>query len=354
MSMGRWRVRAIAALAMIAAPGAALADMSRVQIIIGGEAYDGPPRFEVTFDGTLLGEAAVVSAIDTAKAGRFADAADKTPYVQSFSFNVPEDIFRPEGEVRVRLVNEAYGGDGSDRDRNLFLAAVAINGGAVTVSGLVTAGPEGFKPNDLVGEFLLLRDGNEEGVAPAPRGGWPAQDAEVAQLIEPRLHPTIEPAASPAMMPVPGLQQVTAPQVEEDTVVAEASAGLQARSSDENAITASISPVNEGCALDQIYNVLGFNENSNDLTPRLMRRLDQIIEDIGMERCRVQITGYSSTQGDHATNALFAVERAQNVLRYLRENGMRFSKVNATGAGATDKFGPSFAENRRVVITVTP
>ena len=82
--------------------------------------------------------------------------------------------------------------------------------------------------------------------------------------------------------------------------------------------------------------------------------MDKDIGDIGDEKCRVQITGYSSTQGDHATNALFAVERAQNVLRYLRRNGMQFSKVNATGAGATEKFGDDFAANRRVVITVTP
>jgi outer membrane protein OmpA-like peptidoglycan-associated protein len=85
-----------------------------------------------------------------------------------------------------------------------------------------------------------------------------------------------------------------------------------------------------------------------------MSRLDQIIGDIGNEKCRVQITGYSSTQGDHATNALFAVERAQNVLRYLKENGMTFASVNATGAGATEKFGAEFSANRRVVITVTP
>ena len=35
------------------------------------------------------------------------------------------------------------------------------------------------------------------------------------------------------------------------------------------------------CDLDQIYNVIGFNENSNDLTPKLTQRLDQIVADIG-------------------------------------------------------------------------
>lgn len=342
--------------ATLAISTAAFGEASKLQVIIGGEAYDGPPRFEITFDGTILGQAAVAAAIDTAKAGRFADATDKTPYVQSFEFQVPEDIFRQDGEVRVRLINEAYGGEGSDRDRNLYLAAVAINGGVVTVSGLVTATADGFKPNELLGEFLVLKDGNEEGVSPAPRGGWPMPNMVVAELAEPRLQPTIDVAKAPAMMPVPGVATLTVPGTEaepgREAVVTEvASRGPAQTMTDE---TASISPTAEGCALDQIYNVLGFNENSNELTPRLMERLDQIIEDIGNEKCRVQITGYSSTQGDHATNALFAVERAQNVLAYLRKKGVQFSKVNATGAGATSQFGPEYSANRRVVITVTP
>jgi outer membrane protein OmpA-like peptidoglycan-associated protein len=100
--------------------------------------------------------------------------------------------------------------------------------------------------------------------------------------------------------------------------------------------------------------VLGFNENSNDLTTRVTDRLDQIIKDIGDEVCTLQLTGYSSTQGDFDTNALFAIERAQNVLRYLRESGLKYTSANALGAGETDQFGPAFSDNRRVVITVAP
>ena len=86
------------------------------------------------------------------------------------------------------------------------------------------------------------------------------------------------------------------------------------------------------CGLDQVYNVIGFNENSNDLTPKLTERLDQIVADIGDEKCTVQITGYSSTQGAYATNALFAIERAQNVLAYLRGRaGVEFEAVARPG-----------------------
>jgi outer membrane protein OmpA-like peptidoglycan-associated protein len=336
-------------------PAAALAQPSRLHLIVGGEAYDGPPKFEVTFDGEVLGEGTVEAAIDTAKTGRFADAADKTAYVQSFEFEIPQAVFKPDGEVRLRLINEAFGGAGSERDRNLYVAAVAINGGAVTVSGLVTATAEGFKPNQLLGEFLVLEDGNEEGVSPAPRGGWPGPSSRSAVVANARLAP--DTSTHRGMLPVPGLNAIEAPAVG----VTPAAPVVVATAEPENAaataaaVATTTAGVDGGCSLDQIYNVIGFNENSNGLTPRLMQRLDQIIEDIGEESsCRILVTGYSDAQGTHATNALFAVERAQNVLAYLRQNGLRYYKATAAGGGATTQFGETPSANRRVVITVTP
>src|SRR5262249_61389888 len=108
------------------------------------------------------------------------------------------------------------------------------------------------------------------------------------------------------------------------------------------------------CDLDQNYNVIGFNENSNDLTPRVTARLDQVVADIGGRRCHIRITGYSSHEGALAENALFAVERAQNSLRYLQTHGVKALEAVATGAGATSGFGPDYRSNRRVGIIVTP
>lgn len=305
--------------------GVALAAPSTLQLIIGGEAYDGPPRFEVSFDGKPLGEAAVEAAIDTGSVGRFADAADKAAHVQSFSFEIPEEMFKPGAEVRVRLTNEAYGGEGSNRDRNLYLAAVAVNGRAVTLSGLSTRGTSAAVSNEVLGEFLVLRDGNMEGVSKPPSGGWPAPEAMAATAVAP-----------PA------------------EVIAARAEAAPVRVPEEPPQTAGLDPDPEGCNRDELYNVVGFNENSNDITPRLAERLDQIIADIGPAKCRILVTGYSSRQGAHATNALFAIERAQNVLAYLRQNGLSFSKASAAGGGATAQFGDKFSANRRVVISVTP
>ena len=331
------RPAALAAILLCAISTGAFAASSRLQLIIGGEAYDGPPKFEVSFDGQVLGEGTVSDAIDTVATGRFAEVADKTPYVQSFDFDIPEGLFKPGGEVRVRLLNEAYGGDGSNRDRNLFLAAVTLNGRAVTVSGLQTRGTLADQQNELVGEFLLLRDGNMEGVSRAPAGGWPGPDATLAQArLVPETAPVKAPVAATALdMPESPAETVEVAAVEPAAVAAPA----------EGAST---------CTRDELYNVIGFNENSNDLTPRLEARLKQIIEDIGPEKCKVLVTGYSSMQGNHATNALFAIERAQNVLAYLKQAGLSFERATATGGGATEQFGPEFAVNRRVVISVSP
>ena len=134
-------------------------------------------------------------------------------------------------------------------------------------------------------------------------------------------------------------------------------AWINAGAQPETTRAASLDQATEGaggfCGLDQKYNVIGFNQNSNDLTVSLKARLDQIVADIGDRKCYAQVVGYSSHEGGLASNALFAVERAQNALRYLQARGVSFARVTATGAGATEQFG-SPASNRRVVIVVTP
>lgn len=326
---------AMAAACIAAYPAIVLAADSTLVLVIGGEAYDGPPKFAVTFDGIPLGEGAVAAAIDTASVGRFADATDKTPYVQSFTFMIPQDLFRPEGSVGVRFINEAYGGDGSNRDRNLYLASVTVNGRAVTASGLNTRTRGSLAPNAMLGEFLVLVDGNSEAVSNPPPGGWPGPSA-IAALVAP---PAIDDVRTGAI----------AQAAPSSSVEPEPEAAIEVASLDQNPEGAG--PV---CDLDEIYNVIGFNENSNELTPKLIERLDQVAADIGTRQCNVQITGYSSKQGSYAMNALFAVERAQNALHYLLQQGVKFTRASAAGVGATDQFGPDFSSNRRVVISVSP
>lgn len=301
--------------------GSAYAGDGTLVLVMGGEAYNGPPKFEVDFAGKPLGEGTVAAAIDTGTIGRFADAADKTAYVQSFTFAIPDGAFDADGRVAIKFLNEAYGGDGSNRDRNLYLASITLNGRAVTASGLVSEVNGGTVDNHMLGEFLVIPNGNVTAVAPAPQGGWPASAA-------------VDPVTTGGLGdPAAKIEQVDAPQP----------------------IQVAISkPAGSACDLDQVYNVIGFNENSNELTGKLTERLDQVIDDIAGRRCNVAVTGYSSHDGSVASNALFSLERAQNTLHYLEQNGVDFLAASATGAGATEQFGADVAANRRVVITVTP
>jgi len=324
MRMSRGAACCLAAAVVAVWSATALAKDSTLVVVIGGEAYDGPPKFEVLFDGTTLGQATVAAAIDTAKGGRFADADDKAPYVQKFTFTVPEKIFRPEADVRIKFLNEAYGGPGSGRDRNLYIGSVALNGKGIGASGLSTEAGLDTEPNEMLGAFLVIPDGSRDAVASAPSGGWPRAVGDVA-----------------AAMPDSRVAKAKAAPSESDPV--------KVASLDDSGAAS-----NFRCDLDEIYNVVGFNENSNELTANLIDRLDQVAADIGDRQCNVQVTGYSSKQGAIASNALFAVERAQNALRYLQEHGVKFVRASATGVGATDQFGPDFRSNRRVVITVTP
>ena len=82
---------AILAAALAGMPGVGLAE-GTLTLVVGGEAYDGAPKFEVSFDGKPLGSSAVSAAIDTATTGRFADAANKDKYVQNFSFAIPDAV----------------------------------------------------------------------------------------------------------------------------------------------------------------------------------------------------------------------------------------------------------------------
>ena len=181
MRMSRGAACCLAAAGVAVFSAAAMAKDSTLIVVMGGEAYDGPPKFEVQFDGQTLGQGTVAAAIDTATAGRFADAEDKAPYVQKFTFTVPEKTFRPEGDVRIKFLNEAYGGPGSGRDRNLYIGSVTLNGKGIGASGLDTEAGSDTEPNEMLGAFLVIPDGSRDAVASAPSGDgraplatWPA------------------------------------------------------------------------------------------------------------------------------------------------------------------------------------
>jgi outer membrane protein OmpA-like peptidoglycan-associated protein len=331
------RVSAAALAILVAsAPGLAVA-ASTLQVVLGGEGFDGAPKFAVLFGGKSIGEGTLDTAIDTTKDGRFADAADKDKYLKTLNFDIPDDVFRPDGRVVIKLTNEAHGAAGSRDDRELYVKSVAINGMAVPADRLSMISALGVEPTALLDEYVVISESAVSAVASPPGGSWPK--AMVAAT-----KPSPQPAPEVKMAAVTPEDRAAPPVVRQAAAEADLAAG---------------NPDPEGnqpgaCTLAKAFQITGFAENSNELTPRVLKALDAVASEIGTQKCAVRISGYSSTEGDFAHNALFSIERAQNALHYLGQKGVKFAKYSANGVGETTQFGPTPGANRRVVITVGP
>ena len=385
-----WGVGGLVAAGMMMVPGLALAADAKLHLVIGGEGFDGPPKFAVSFAGQPVGDGTVTAAIDTTSAGRFADAKDQDKYLQNFDFTIPEAKFKPDGTVVIRLTNEAHGAAGSKDDRALYVQSVAVNGKAAPGKTLTMKSAAGIEPTVMLGEFLVISEGAVEAVAAPPGGDWPA-----ARVAEAKPEPAPKPAAVAAAEAKPAAAAEAKPAVEtaaattanpaapvptpKPDAITEATAkpaatpdeGTTAEAKPAEAATPKVAeaaatvtdapaPVADtatdmaGCNLSKTFQITGFNENSNDLTPRTHRQLDAVVKAIGAQKCVVHVTGYSSTEGDFAHNALFSIERAQNALRYLTEKGVKYRRFSANGVGETKQFGPTPNANRRVVVAVSP
>ncbi len=105
-------------------------------------------------------------------------------------------------------------------------------------------------------------------------------------------------------------------------------------------------------ASDELYNVIGFNENSNDLTPA------------ADGAARPDRRRYRPAEVPRAGHRLFeqaGQPRHQRAVRHragaerlgfiASRRGCSSKRSSATGGGATEQFGDAFSENRRVVIS---
>jgi len=342
------------AVVVASAPGLALAE-STLTLVVGGEGFDGPPKFSVSFAGKPLGDSAVASAIDTSKDGRFADAVDKSKYTQTFTFKIADDAFKPDGVVAIKLTNEAHGAAGSKDDRELYIQSVAVNGDAVLEPKLEMRSSVGVEPKAILGDYLVISQSDVQGIATAPDGGWPKASASVAETPP---ADAAKPAAAADGKPVANVATADIAPVKADappkTDVAEAAPATAtdvADSPDANPNPEANAP---DCGIAKSFQITGFTRNSNELTPKTRHALDAVAKTLGTQKCVVNVKGYSSMEGDTAHNALFSIERARNSLQYLAAQGVKFRKYSANGVGETSQFGADPNANRRVVVVVSP
>ena len=67
---------------------------------------------------------------------------------------------------------------------------------------------------------------------------------------------------------------------------------------------------------------------------------------------KVTSNGYASMEGAASYNVDLSRRRAEAVKGYLVKEGVDAKRISVKGHGATDAFGPTYPENRRVEVVV--
>ncbi|NGP18393.1 carbohydrate-binding domain-containing protein [Devosia aurantiaca] len=187
--MGNPKLCSVGFTAALLSGAPALADAT-IKLSLAGEAFDGPPKFELRLDGKVIGSGVLDKAIDTGETGRLFANAKPRSYLQEFEFAVPESQFRKDGEISVILTNDKYLDEEVGRDRNLFVDAITVNGLEIVAADLKLLNGDKLQLLDYQAGLMPIYESTNMAVAVPPATGWPAE-----QVID-------LPEATPVALPV--------------------------------------------------------------------------------------------------------------------------------------------------------
>jgi outer membrane protein OmpA-like peptidoglycan-associated protein len=108
--------------------------------------------------------------------------------------------------------------------------------------------------------------------------------------------------------------------------------------------------------LAESYFYIVFEENSNELSPRAIEKLDRIFKIMTSNAdARLTVNGYSDSSGDPDFNQIISEVRANSVKSYLSGRGIKPSRITVFGHGAkkflaSNKSAEGRRLNRRVEI----
>lgn len=163
--------------------GAALADAT-IKLSLAGEAFEGPPKFEVRIDGKAIGGGVLDQAIDTGETGRLFASAKPRSYLQQFVFEVPASQFSQDAQISIALINDKYLDEEVGRDRNLFIDSVTVNGLEIPAADLTLLDGEQEQVLDYQAGLMPVYESTNLAVAAPPPSGWPMTDITLS-LAEP-------------------------------------------------------------------------------------------------------------------------------------------------------------------------
>ena len=104
------------------------------------------------------------------------------------------------------------------------------------------------------------------------------------------------------------------------------------------------------------FQSIQFEFNSAELTASARSTLDliaDVLKDPIFAKSKIDIVGHTDSVGSPEFNQLLSEARAQSVVRYLVQHGVRKSHLSAHGMGESDPYDaahPDASINRRVVV----
>lgn len=161
---------------------------SVVVVSIAGEAYDGPPSFNLLIGDKVVGSGTLTKAIATDVDGRLFTKPRPGSFLEEFSFTIPDGLLKPDSELGLVLTNDKFverEGEGEDGilDRNLFVDFVRVNEVEVTSADMILIHNGDEVRENYQAGFLPIYKAGYRAVVRPPEGGWLAEtDQKVGQL----------------------------------------------------------------------------------------------------------------------------------------------------------------------------
>ncbi|SUB00191.1 outer membrane protein A [Pannonibacter phragmitetus] len=368
-SLARLAAISIAGVSLIVFP--ANAGSINVTFTLAGEAFDGPPAYEIRYGDQEIAKGTVENAIDTSTDGQLSKLKNWQDHQKEVTVTVDSADLEKNLPFSVHFTNDKWGGAGTAMDRNLYVLSAEV--------GCVKVPPQDIKVTDkaLPQEDTTgptrpkLSNNSSFAVIEPPSSGWlsasaktadntstegetppvseaPAQEAQTQagpdpadKVPEAQAEATPAPSASPAAPQAPG---------PEATVPAAGEKVPNAPKSKASTNTATPSPKAK-CAPKRL-NVTGFPLNRSDLPAEARLPLKTLAELSAKEGSKLEVTGFSSMAGPRKMNEALADARARAVADFLKEQGASADSITIVTGGETRRFGRTGALNRRVTVEV--
>lgn len=100
-----------------------------------------------------------------------------------------------------------------------------------------------------------------------------------------------------------------------------------------------------------VYPKVQFKQGSAKITSTSLANIHDIADALKDADGTIKVTGYASTEGSTRYNKELSLKRAEAVKKALIKAGVSSDKIEAVGAGATNKFSPDELNVNRVVTT---